>query len=414
MEVSDSALEAPASMTQMTAQGAGISAKLRVVTAASTRSIPAPALAAYQRAASVINASDPSCRIDWELIAAIARVESDHGQHAGSTLDANGIARPAIIGVALNGHGTARIDDTDAGQYDNDKRHDRAVGPLQFIPSTWSVVGVDADGDGVRNPQDIDDAALAAAVYLCSGNDDLSTASGRNSAVFRYNHSQSYVSVVLDLMGRYVAGNFAATPTTTPVSASTAVETNLVGTTPADKTEPATQGPKAGAWAVVKVDKVRGPSGGILARADGGTFTETAPTTPGEPTDPTTPTDPPETGGPDDPEPPDPGDPTTGPGDPTTEPRDPSESTGPDDPSTCAVDEETEAETPEDELEPSPTEASELPQQETDETDASDESTVDPEDLPEDDPCTPDIDESDPSLYLPSQTPGEEAVRPVS
>ena len=64
--------------------------------------------------------------------------------------------------------------DTDAGQYDNDTRFDRAVGPMQFIPSTWSVVGVDGDSDGTRNPQDIDDAALATAVYLCSGDDDLS------------------------------------------------------------------------------------------------------------------------------------------------------------------------------------------------------------------------------------------------
>ena len=46
---------------------------------------------------------------------------------------------------------------------------------MQFIPSTWSVVGVDADGDAQRNPQDIDDAALATAVYLCSGDDDLAT-----------------------------------------------------------------------------------------------------------------------------------------------------------------------------------------------------------------------------------------------
>ena len=45
---------------------------------------------------------------------------------------------------------------------------------MQFIPSTWPVVRVDADGDGKRNPQDIDDAALATAVYLCSGKDDLS------------------------------------------------------------------------------------------------------------------------------------------------------------------------------------------------------------------------------------------------
>ena len=49
---------------------------------------------------------------------------------------------------------------------------------MQFIPSTWQVVKVDADGDNKRNPQDIDDAALATAVYLCSGKDNLATRAG--------------------------------------------------------------------------------------------------------------------------------------------------------------------------------------------------------------------------------------------
>ena len=79
---------------------------------------------------------------------------------------------------------------------------------MQFIPSTWSVVGVDADGDGQRNPQDIDDAALATAVYLCSGDDDLSTDAGQRAAVYRYNHSQAYVDLVLAIMTAYLAGDF--------------------------------------------------------------------------------------------------------------------------------------------------------------------------------------------------------------
>ena len=83
---------------------------------------------------------------------------------------------------------------------------------MQFIPSTWSVVGVDADGDGVRNPQDIDDAALGTAVYLCSGSDDLGTDAGRRAAVFRYNHSQSYVDLVLAIMDAYLQGDFTSIP----------------------------------------------------------------------------------------------------------------------------------------------------------------------------------------------------------
>ncbi len=84
---------------------------------------------------------------------------------------------------------------------------------MQFIPSTWSVVGVDGDGDGKRNPQDIDDAALATAVYLCSGDEDLSSTAGQRSAVYRYNHSQDYVDLVLSIMAAYAEGDYSSVPT---------------------------------------------------------------------------------------------------------------------------------------------------------------------------------------------------------
>src|SRR6201747_1309477 len=145
-----------------------------VVSGASSNGIPAPALAAYQRGAQIINAADKSCNIPWELIGAIGRVESDHGRYGGNTLTQDGVSKPGIYGIALNGkNGTQAIQDTDARQLDHDSVYDRAVGPMQFIPSTWQVVKVDADGDNQRNPQDMDDAALATAVYLCSGNDNL-------------------------------------------------------------------------------------------------------------------------------------------------------------------------------------------------------------------------------------------------
>jgi membrane-bound lytic murein transglycosylase B len=185
----------------------------QVVATASTSGIPAAALAAYQRAETVINSADPGCHLTWQLVAAIGRVESDHGRFGGNTLDAQGVATPGIFGKPLNGaRSTSRISDTDAGQYDADEVWDRAVGPMQFIPSTWSVVGVDADGDGQRNPQDVDDAALATAVYLCSGNDDLGTTAGQRAAVFRYNHSQEYVDLVLSIMQAYLDGEFTSVP----------------------------------------------------------------------------------------------------------------------------------------------------------------------------------------------------------
>jgi membrane-bound lytic murein transglycosylase B len=209
------AIEAPASVSKpgVTAPGIKGSDVRSVVANASAMGIPAAALAAYQRAETVINAADKSCNIPWQLIAAIGRVESDHGRFGGNSLNAKGLATPGIYGVALDGSaGTTRIADSDAGLYDSDAKFDRAVGPMQFIPSTWRVVGVDADGDGERNPQDIDDAALATAVYLCSGDDDLSANAGQRASVFRYNHSQSYVDLVLSIMKAYMSGEFTSVP----------------------------------------------------------------------------------------------------------------------------------------------------------------------------------------------------------
>jgi membrane-bound lytic murein transglycosylase B len=209
------AIEAPASVSDGSVLGPGVDGAdaAQIISTSSTSGIPSAALSAYQRAETVINAADQTCHLNWQLIAAIGRVESNHGRANGNTLDDNGLATPGIYGVALNGaNRTTEIVDTDAGQYDNDAQYDRAVGPMQFIPSTWSVVGVDADGDGVRNPQDIDDAALGTAVYLCSGDDDLATAAGQQAAVYRYNHSQSYVDLVLGIMDAYLAGDFTAIP----------------------------------------------------------------------------------------------------------------------------------------------------------------------------------------------------------
>src|SRR5688572_12287457 len=136
------AIEAPASLSRpgVVAPGAR-KAFDGAVASASASGIPDAALSAYQRAETVINAADKSCNISWQLIAAIGRVESDHGRVNGNSLDDEGLATPGIYGIALDGtHNTTAIRDTDAGQYDADARWDRAVGPMQFIPSTWSVV----------------------------------------------------------------------------------------------------------------------------------------------------------------------------------------------------------------------------------------------------------------------------------
>ncbi len=169
--------------------------------------IPVRALQAYQKAATLVDAADATCHIDWALLAAIGRVESNHARFGGNQLDSNGVAQPGIIGIPLDGrNGTARIMDSDRGRLDRDTVFDRAVGPMQFIPSTWRVVGVDADGDGVKNPQDMADAATSTGIYLCSGPGDLNRPNDLSAAIMRYNASDSYVRTVTAIADAYRHG----------------------------------------------------------------------------------------------------------------------------------------------------------------------------------------------------------------
>ena len=99
--------------------------------------------------------------------------------------------------------GFAAIGDSDAGRLDGDPAHDRAVGPMQFLPGTWAVYGQDANGDGVRDPQNLPDAALAAGTYLCAAGGDVATPTGARTAVLAYNHSDAYADLVLGLAAAY-------------------------------------------------------------------------------------------------------------------------------------------------------------------------------------------------------------------
>jgi hypothetical protein len=121
-------------------------------------------------------------------------------------LHSSGVSTPRIIGIPLNGHGTALILDTDRGRVDGDTVYDRAVGPMQFIPSTWAAYGVDATGDGVADPFNINDAALTSARYLCAAGGNLHTQAGQVAAVLAYNYSDQYLAQVLALADAYRRG----------------------------------------------------------------------------------------------------------------------------------------------------------------------------------------------------------------
>lgn len=142
--------------------------------------LPARVLAAYGRAEMWMRSQRPDCRLSWATIAGIARVESRHGNFGGAQVGVDGVVSKPIIGPALDGSsGVRTIPDTDSGTLDGDTTWDRAVGPLQFLPTTWNRWAASAGGDGARpDPQNIDDAALTSARYLCSADDDMSTPVG--------------------------------------------------------------------------------------------------------------------------------------------------------------------------------------------------------------------------------------------
>ena len=159
--------------------------------------IPTMVLHAYQLAAAELAAEQPSCHLPWWLLAGIGHTESGHAESG--RLFADGTTRGRILGPVLDGTlaDNAVIPDTDHGLYDGDPEYDRAVGPMQFIPSTWVHWGADGNHDGKRDPNNIFDATLAAGRYLCADGRNLATLPGLTAAVLAYNHSQAYLATVL-------------------------------------------------------------------------------------------------------------------------------------------------------------------------------------------------------------------------
>jgi hypothetical protein len=167
--------------------------------------IPGIVLEAYRRAEQRTATTTPTCGVHWSVLAAIGRIESGHAR--GGRVDINGKTLSPILGPQLSGGpGIAAIGDSDDGRLDGDTTWDRAVGPMQFIPTTWARFATDGNDDGLADPHNVYDATLAAARYLCSGAEDLRDPAALARAIFRYNHSDSYVANVLTWAAAYAAG----------------------------------------------------------------------------------------------------------------------------------------------------------------------------------------------------------------
>lgn len=157
--------------------------------------IPGIALDAYHRATDRLNAEQPACEMDWTVLAGIGQVESNQGR---GKFDVHGNTIGRIVGPRLDGSlpGTAVITDTDGGRFDGDAEFDRAVGPVQFIPSTWATLGRDGNDDGVADPNNIYDGALASATLLCNQGGSMANPAARTRAILAYNNSLAYVANV--------------------------------------------------------------------------------------------------------------------------------------------------------------------------------------------------------------------------
>ena len=208
---------------------------------------------AYVRAASRV-----SCSVDWALLAGIGRIESNHGRLGGAWVSGSGQVSTTILGPLLDGgaiertteeaveaavetgaiaaqralldsarsltpfapalatgdrgsratedrvveaepgeqgNGFAVIVDTDNGRLDGNDQWDRAIGPMQFLPETWSRWATDGNGDGFADPHNLYDSAASAARFLCHLHETLG--SSPSTFVLGYNESRSYVRSVI-------------------------------------------------------------------------------------------------------------------------------------------------------------------------------------------------------------------------
>ncbi|WP_333617844.1 lytic transglycosylase domain-containing protein [Dietzia sp.] len=168
--------------------------------------IPGIAMKAYQDSADRLGKEQPGCAMDWTLIAGIKKVESNHGNNGAFSIKGDSIT--PILGPVLDGHlpGSEVIKDSDGGEFDGNKEYDRAVGPGQFLPSTWKRLGKDGNGDGKADPNNIFDSAYSTGAYLCQNGGSMEDPAQREAAILTYNNSHAYVQNVNAWATAYATG----------------------------------------------------------------------------------------------------------------------------------------------------------------------------------------------------------------
>jgi hypothetical protein len=161
------------------------------------------ALSAYRNAERMMATAYPGCGVSWNLLAGIGRIESMHAN--GGATDKRGTAVRPIYGPVLDG--TLPGNEIIVQSRTADRvTYARAMGPMQFLPGTWSRYASDGDGDGKADAQNLFDSALAAARYLCSGGPNLRDPGQAMASILRYNNSVAYARNVLGWAAAYATG----------------------------------------------------------------------------------------------------------------------------------------------------------------------------------------------------------------
>lgn len=162
--------------------------------------IPPVAYAALVQA-SAASERTAGCFVRVGLLGGVMGIESGYGTFGGSAPDpATGLVTPPIFGPALDGRPGFELIYNDAyGQsLGVTGPYAKAVGPTQFLPSTWRVLGRDGDGDGTADPQNIFDAAMSTAAYLCAHGYVEGDTAAVSKAILAYNFSFTYLALVLE------------------------------------------------------------------------------------------------------------------------------------------------------------------------------------------------------------------------
>jgi len=155
--------------------------------------IPPMTLSAYRKAEQTMAAAAPGCGVSWNLLAGIGRIEAPPAR-SGNDARGTNIRRMDAPARNVSTRGNAG------------GRPVQAMGPMKLLPGTWSRFASDGDGDGKSDPQNLFDAALTTARYLCSGGLNLRNETQAVTAVLRFNNSMAYAQNVLGWAAAYATG----------------------------------------------------------------------------------------------------------------------------------------------------------------------------------------------------------------